>query len=144
MNNFLKSVFMILLGLLLSNAQAQVCPLSIETVDAMRSIPSGWDSSPPLGTVAHALLGVDIIYGKLDHDDPGNDGILRPIDEANGDYFWSFPTLVGNNEIWMLCIYSDSSVRLERRVDRTVRECRSTKSASSKHKEKKTVSVVCK
>jgi hypothetical protein len=142
MNYLTNSVIAIVTLFTITGAYAQVCPPSVEIVSAVRGVLPGWDAVSM--SSMQTLSGVDIVTGKLNYDDEGQNAILRPLDEPNGDYFWKFIGPVGDEEVWMRCSYHETAVRLDRRVDAAAKECRVTKLVPTKRGKKSIVSAVCK
>ena len=142
MNHVTNSAIAIVILFAIVDVRAQVCPPSVEIVGVARGVLPGWDS-PSVSSV-HVLSGVDIVDGKVNHDDEGENVILRPLDEPNGDFVWKFRGPIGKSEVWMRCSYHETAVRLDRRIDGAVKECRSKKLVVMKRGEKSIISAVCK
>lgn len=106
---------------------AQDCPRSIETDHVLRGNLPDWNALDK--SSVHLLSGLKVVEEKL-HSDEGENAVLAPDSDSGEDYMWPFRAEVGDEELWMLCLYRDTPVRLSRRIASTAKECRVKKAAS--------------
>lgn len=97
----------------------QVCPSAIEVERSIKVVPPGWDGAAK-PEVAH-LISFSIVFGPIFGVDNNPPAELVP-ERAGSDYFWKFNDKVGQNEMWMTCVYANSS-SLRTRIRSDAVEC---------------------
>lgn len=142
MNPSANMMIMSVILFTVTDVSAQICPPSIEVVSSARAMPLGWNAVPV--SSVHTLSGMSVISGKINYEDESENAILRPLDEPNGGYFWRFNEPAGNEELWVRCNYHETPVQFDFRIAASTKECRVSKSISTKPDGKLIVSTICK
>lgn len=114
----------LLLFLLTESSYAQsatkavtACPATLITRQSIDAAPDGF-SALDSGSGSGRLITASFYSGA-----PDKGGALAPDGEENGHIFWSFGAAAGD-ENWIVCHYSDTRVRLARKLPAGVTSCR--------------------
>jgi hypothetical protein len=121
-----RAMMVIFVGLLANQAIGQQCPAFIDEAESLRAPVENWEAVDVVGT--RLLIGLEIVEGE-----PNIRSLvsLPPFDDGKYEHSWKFRGTVGTRLVWMRCIYENSEIRLVRRVEAKVGECRVTRNRTS-------------
>ena len=114
----MKSFFivMVLLYVIPSFAAKYPCPKEIKAKQTLSSVKKNWQSWNDPQAV-HILKAIDFYSNH-----PKQMAQLAPDnkDVPDQDPFWTF---VPKDEIWQVCLYQDTSVRLIKKLGKSLKRC---------------------
>jgi hypothetical protein len=111
------------------------CPAKIETDQHGKKIPVGWQTFIDPANQAHTFQGVRFYDGE-----PKGMANLKPENgDANQSPVWTFGARQSGRSIWEVCVYSDTSVMLSKKIPDTIKNCRVTSTNASQN----TQSILC-
>jgi hypothetical protein len=115
-----------LIAPLANAAFGQECPSSIEETESVSAPIESWESSPAINR--RLLVGLEVVEG-----DPAIRPlvILAPFEGGKYAYLWQFRGAIGTRRVWMRCVYENTEIRVARRLEATVEECRVTRTRSA-------------
>jgi hypothetical protein len=121
-----RAMMVIFVGLLANQAIGQQCPPFIEETESLRAPVENWEAGAVVGT--RLLVGLEIVEG-----DPKIRSlvVVAPFEDGKYERSWKFRGAVGTRLVWMRCIYENSEIRLVRRAEAQVRECRVTRTRTA-------------